>query len=193
MKRWIVGVWFAAAALVATGAGKAHAGVIGDELTGAWEGTSSVEAQGWTGPSSIPFEITIAKDGSVTGTVGDATLQHGSVGPEKDINNMHSAVGFRATHLSKVMGSGNANGEETPREAYVIHALLKGDLANGQSLHPRSIRITIEQKGNALLGDFEATTSTSMDDTSSEGAKVHGWDVLLKHPGPSPTADGMQK
>jgi len=191
MKRWIVGVLFAAVAMGGIGVGHAHAEVIGPMLTGTWEGNSSVEADGWTGPSTLPFHLTIAEDGAVTGTVGNATLLHGSIGPEKDINNMHSAVGFRATHLSNMMGGGAANGEETPREAYVIHALLKGDLAQGQSVHPRSIKITVEPKGAALLGDFEAKASTSMDDSASESAEVNGWDVLLKHPEPSPAAGGM--
>ena len=57
-------------------AGSSNAAVPPNELVGRWRGSGHIVAN-WTSQHDLPVDVTIASDGSVTGSIGDAAIASG--------------------------------------------------------------------------------------------------------------------
>lgn len=129
------GRWQAAAVahLQAQGAGKASArDTVPSALVGTWEGTVALDS-GSLGDGT-PIRLAIARDGSVTGTVGSATLEDGHFGRNPGL-------------LSRLFGLG------TP---WLLTARLEGVLDSATTLRRERATMPLDLVDGELRGDFNA-------------------------------------
>ena len=101
-------------------------------LVGTWEGTVALDS-GSLGDGA-PISLSIAKDGRVTGTVGDATLANGFFGRNPSL-------------LSRLFGLG------TP---WMLNAALEGPLDSAKALRRERVTMPLELVDGELRGDFNA-------------------------------------
>lgn len=78
---WRGGVLLALFAVLVTLLHAAERGV-DPAMVGSWEGKASIVVN-WCAQKELPVRVTIAADGTVTGTVGDATLLDGRLRPNR--------------------------------------------------------------------------------------------------------------
>jgi hypothetical protein len=102
-------------------------------LVGRWEGTAALDS-GAVGQGAI-VRLTIAQDGTVTGTVGDATLANARIGRNRSL-------------FSRVLGLGTR---------WMIDGALVGPLITATGLKRERTRMPVDHVGETLVGDFNAT------------------------------------
>jgi hypothetical protein len=102
-------------------------------LVGEWHGTVAVDS-GAAG-TGVPVRLSIARDGRVTGTVGDATLRDAFMGRNPSV-------------FSRLLGLG------TP---WMLVAALDGPIVAADSLRREQARMPFDLVDGALVGDFNAS------------------------------------
>jgi hypothetical protein len=132
----IVGV-VVAAALVISGADTyvtSAAGQVAPEMAGAWAGEARIVVN-WTKERTLRVAVTIAPDGSVTGTIGDATLRDGRLETNR------TAIG-RALHI---------------KTDWIIKGSLDGDVIKAEGIRRDGVMVPLDFVG----GRFEGGVNTS--------------------------------
>ncbi len=104
-------------------------------LRGAWEGHAEVRSES-LGDEGLPVRLVVNADGSVTGTVGDAELVRGRLGPNR-------------TLFARLFGLG---------EPWIIKGDLRGPLVAADSLTRTHASMPVHMDGQDMVaGDLNAT------------------------------------
>lgn len=104
-------------------------------FVGTWKGEGTIIVT-WCAQKQMPFELNIDEHGTVSGTIGDATIQYGTM----ELNNI----------LYRWLGN---------RE-YIIDAELSGYLIEKENIKRDSIRIFLDFEKPFLSGGFHSSGST---------------------------------
>ena len=115
------------------------------DMAGAWAGEAEIFVN-WTAQRSLPVKLSIAADGRVAGTVGDATLRNGRF--ESNRNAIE-----RAIHL---------------KTDWIVKGDLDGDVIKAEKIHRTSVSVPL----NWIDGHFEGGVNTS---GSHFGGKESMW------------------
>lgn len=101
-------------------------------LVGRWEGTAALDS----GLLAVgaPVRLTIARDGTVTGTVGDATLRNGRMARNPSV-------------FSRLFGLGTK---------WMVEGMLEGPLTSAPALRRERTKMPLDLVDDALAGDFNA-------------------------------------
>jgi hypothetical protein len=129
-------VWFVSAA-----SGQAFP----TEMVGAWRGDAQIFVN-WTAQRTLPVRITIGADGSVTGTIGDATLRSGRF--EANRNSIERALNIKTD--------------------WIVVGALEGDVIKAEGIHRDSVKVPLDW----IDGHFEGGVNTS---GSHFGGKQSMW------------------
>jgi hypothetical protein len=104
------------------------------EMTGAWAGEARI-AVNWTKERILRVAVTIQPDGSVSGTIGDATLRNGRFETNR------TAIG-RALHI---------------KTDWIIRGSLDGDVIKAEGIRREGVMVPL----NFLSGHFEGGVNTT--------------------------------
>jgi len=107
---------------------------VSPEMTGAWTGDALIFVN-WTAKRALPVTLTIARDGSVSGTIGDATLRNGRF--ESNRNAFE-----RAIHM---------------KTDWIVKGDLEGDVLKAEGIRRASVMVPL----NWTDGRFEGGVNTS--------------------------------
>jgi hypothetical protein len=110
-----------------------HAGV-GQDMTGVWSGVAQIFVN-WTVQRPLDVHITIAPDGRVSGTVGDAALRNGRF--ESNRGGLARALRWKTD--------------------WIVIADLDGTVINAEGIHRASVKIPM----NWVDDHFEGGLNTS--------------------------------
>ena len=154
MTSYRIGIVTIALALTGASAGAQRP----DSMVGAWSGSARITVD-WTSQKMLGVNLAIHADGSITGTVGDATL----VGARMHGNR---TVLQRAAHLGS---------------DYIIAAGLAGPILRTEGIQRASVRIPIDWTGSAFTG-YIATSVTY--DGGREAMKLTAVDLVLRRATP---------
>lgn len=134
--------------------------LVAPAMTGAWSGTARI-AVNWTIQRTLDVRLTIAPDGQVTGTVGDATLRQGRFQANR------GAIG-RALSL---------------KTDWIVVGDLEGDVIKAEGIRRAGVMIPL----NFVSDHFEGGVNTS---GSHFGGKDSMWlaaaRLRLERPKPRP-------
>jgi propanediol utilization protein len=111
-------------------------------VVGSWSGEAQITVS-WTAQRALGVRLDIKKDGSVTGTVGDAQLPDGRIYSESRI--------ARAMRLARQYG---------------ISGRLNGCLVRPEGILRDRVRLSLDLSGQTLAGDLQ--TSGSYEGTPSD-------------------------
>jgi hypothetical protein len=103
-------------------------------MVGAWNGTADI-AVNWTIARALPVRLQIAQDGSVSGTVGDATVRNGR------LQRNRTTLG-RTLHV---------------KTDWIVVGALEGDVIKAESIHRDGVKIPLNWFGD----HFEGSVNTS--------------------------------
>lgn len=103
------------------------------ELIGVWEGSAAVRSPSVT--QGLPVRLTILADGSVTGTVGEATLRNARIDRNR-------------TLPARLFGLGTT---------WVLHGDLEGSMVSRDGLARENVRMALDLHDDLLAGDLNAT------------------------------------
>jgi hypothetical protein len=108
------------------------------QLAGRWTGNSQIVVQ-WATQKRLPLDLTIAPDGAVAGTVGDARLIDGRIAPSR--NNFERTLGW---------------GRD-----WRIDGKLDGDLIPAEQIRRDAITILFDESAGdgALVGGVNSSGS----------------------------------
>jgi hypothetical protein len=123
-------------------------------LAGRWTGSANI-AVNWTRQKQLPVQLEIAADGSLSGTVGDASLVNAKLSPSRG-------------SLQRSLGWGRD---------YRIHGQLKGDLIKAETIRRDAVDIVFDQLDeNTLVGGL---TSSGTDFGGKESMKLAAGNMKL--------------
>jgi hypothetical protein len=114
-------------------------------MTGTWSGEARIVVN-WTQQKKLPVRVTIAPDGAVTGTIGDATLRDGR------LQRNRTAIG-RTLHV---------------KTDWIIAGRLEGAIIKPEAIRRDSVKLPL----NWIDGHYEGTVNTS---GSQFGGKKSMW------------------
>lgn len=123
-------------ALVAAGVSLPLPGAVAQsnpELVGVWEGSAEVKSPSLT--EGLPVRLTVLADGTVTGTVGDATLRNAKIGRNRTIP-------------ARLFGLGTK---------WILDGDLEGSLVSRDGLARNKVRMPLDFSDGLLAGDLNAT------------------------------------
>ncbi len=103
-------------------------------MAGSWAGEAHIVVS-WSTEKTLRVRLTIAPDGRLTGTVGDATLRDGRLEPNR------SAIG-RALHV---------------KTDWIVRGALDGDVVKAEGIRRDTVVIPL----NWIDGHFEGGVNTS--------------------------------
>ena len=107
-----------------------------DSLTGKWTGSGRIVVD-WCKQSQLPVVITIQRDGTVTGKVGDATLQHGRLMPNR---------GWIGRKLNLATD-------------YIVRGDLTGPIVAAEGVTRSSVSMPVNHVGGSLVGGVHTSGS----------------------------------
>ncbi|HYT67237.1 MAG TPA: hypothetical protein VEL51_12505 [Vicinamibacterales bacterium] len=110
------------------------AGLTASGMPGAWAGDARI-AVNWTTQRELPVRLTIEPDGRVSGTIGDAVLRNGHLGPNR------TAIG-RALHV---------------KTDWIIRGDLEGAVIKAEGVQRASVSVPL----NWFEDHFEGAVHTS--------------------------------
>lgn len=102
-------------------------------LVGTWEGTVALDSGAVA--AGAPIRLVIAADGSVTGTVGDATIRNARVGRNPSL-------------LARLFGLGTK---------WQLYGALEGALRSSDGLRRERLAMPLDLVDGELRGDFNAS------------------------------------
>ncbi len=123
-------------------------------MVGAWSGSARITVD-WTQQKTLGVRLAIYSDGSITGTVGDATLV------DARMRTNRSAL-QRATHLGS---------------DYIIEATLAGPILRVEDVRRSSVSIPVDWKGGSFIGSI---TTSGTYDGGKESMKLTASDLVLR-------------
>ena len=123
-------------------------------MVGAWSGSARVTVD-WTQQKMLGVRLAIYPDGSITGTVGDATLIDARMRPNRTLLQ-------RMTHLGT---------------DYVIEATLAGDILRAENVQRASVSIPVDWKDGVFTGSI-ITSGTY--DGDKDTMKLTASDLVLR-------------
>jgi hypothetical protein len=127
-------------------------------MVGAWSGSASITVD-WTQQKALEVRVTLSADGSIAGTVGDATLVRARMRPNRTVLE-------RAAHLGS---------------DYIIEAGLDGPILRADGIQRASVRIPLDWNGSAFTGSV-ATNGTY--DGGREAMKLMASNLVLRRASP---------
>jgi hypothetical protein len=123
-------------------------------LAGRWTGSATIVVN-WTRLKQLPVKLDIAEDGSVTGTVGDASLVNGR---------LRSSRGA----LQRSLGWGRD---------YRIHGQLQGDLIAAEKIRRDAVDVVFDQMDELTL--VGGLTSSGTEFGGKESMKLAAGNMRL--------------
>lgn len=123
------------------------------ESVGHWRGTGHILAN-WTSQRDLPMDILINTDGRVTGSIGDAEIEAGSV----SANSGWTRLWVHAD--------------------YTIEARLRGPLISDDQISRRTYRLHLSRQGSRLVG-FGASDGDKSWPAASKEARVQSAKIQI--------------
>jgi len=126
--------------------------VITPAMAGSWTGDAQI-AVSWTRRRTLSVHLNIQQDGSVTGTVGDATLQHGRLEANR------GSLG-RVLHV---------------KTDWIVRAALSGNIINAEGICRDEVILPL----NWIADHFDGGVNTSGSHFGGSNAMVAAKDLRL--------------
>ena len=115
-------------------AGFAGEPVVSPQMAGAWKGEAKIIVT-WCKQKTLPIQVNILKDGTVTGTIGDATLQNGKLRKNR------GAIGRKLNIKTD----------------FIIEGKLKGAIVSAEGINRSRVKIPLNFGGGFFKGGLHTS------------------------------------